>query len=79
MNERFYVVEVTTGSTGTETRNITGYDNYEVALRKFFAPLGSVGAGPLKICVLLLDSGFNTLKREVWAKPDEPEDEPSEE
>ncbi len=68
MNERFYVVEVTTNSTGAETRKLTPYDNNETALRKFFEPLGGIGAGALKICVSLLDENLTEIKREVWVK-----------
>jgi len=78
MNERFYVVEVTTNSTGTETRKLTPYDNNETAYRKFFEPLGNIGAGPIKICVLLLDENLNVIKKEVWIKHIEPETEEEE-
>lgn len=78
MSERYYVLEITTTSNGAETRNITPYTDFETALRKFFAPLGSIGAGPKKICVNLLDSDTNVLKKEIWTN-NAPEDEPSEE
>lgn len=76
MSERFYVVEVTTNSTGTETRKLTPYDSNETALRKFYEPLNAIGAGPLKICSLLLDENLNQIKKEVWEKYIEPEPEP---
>lgn len=79
MNERYYVVEVTTASNGNEVRNLTGYDNYDTALRKFFAPFGSVGAGPKKICVQLLNSNLDSIKHDIWAQLDSTEDESSEE
>jgi len=75
MNEKFYVVEVTTNSSGTETRLLTQYNDNETAFRKFFEPLGGIGAGPTKICVLLLDENLNVIKQEVWIKNVEPETE----
>ena len=66
MEERYYVINVTTNSTGTENRTITPYGNKMTALRKFYEPLGSIGTGPLRICVLLLDKYFTIIKREVW-------------
>ena len=66
MEKKYYVVNVTTNSNGTETRNLTPYTNEETALRKFYEPLGSIGAGPTKICVLLLDEYFEVIKKEVW-------------
>ena len=81
MNEKFYVVEVTTNSTGTETRKLTPYDNNETALRKFYEPLNSIGAGPIKICVGLYDENLTEIKREVWmqAVDETPEEIPTEE
>ena len=66
MEEKYYVVEVTIGSTGTETRNFTPYTNKETALRKFYAPLGSIGAGPSRISVLLLNAYLDVVKKETW-------------
>lgn len=77
MNERQYVLAITTTSSGAEVRTLTPYNNDEVALRKFYEPFGDIGAGPLKICVLLLDQYLNVIKREVWIKyiePEEPEE-----
>lgn len=81
MNERFYVVEVTTNSTGTETRKLTPYDNSETAYRKFYEILTGIGGGALKICAGLYDSYLNQIKKEVWVKAEEetPEETPSEE
>lgn len=75
MEERYYVVSVTTTSNGSEQRGITYYTDLETALRKFFEPLESIGAGPLKICVLLLDKYLNVIKHETWEHV-EPEEEP---
>ena len=71
MNERFYVVSITTTSSGAEQRNLTPYDNYETALRKFYEPLGAIGGGPTKICVGLYDENLTEIKREVWVKAEE--------
>jgi len=76
MEQRFYVVEVTTNSTGTETRKLTPYDNSETAYRKFFEIMTGIGGGALKICALLLDENLNQIKKEVWVKYIEPEPEP---
>lgn len=75
MEERYYVVYVTTTSSGTEERKLEPYTDLETAQRKFFAPLGSIGAGPLKICVLLLDKYLNVIKHETWEHV-ESEEEP---
>lgn len=66
MEKKYYVVYVTTNSNGTETRNLTPYTDEEVALRKFYEPLESIGAGPTKICVLLLDGYFEVIEKKVW-------------
>lgn len=63
---KYYVIDVTTNSNGTETRNLKPYTSEETALRKFYEPLGSIGAGPTRICVLLLDEYFEVIKKEVW-------------
>lgn len=75
MEERYYVVAVTTTSSGTEQRKLDPYTDLETAQRKFFEPLSSIGAGPLKICVLLLDKYLNVIKHETWEHV-EPEEEP---
>lgn len=72
MEERYYVISVTTVSSGAENRDIKYYTDKETALRKFFEPLGNIGGGPTRICVLLLDQYFNYIKREVW-EHEEPE------
>lgn len=79
MSERFYLVEVTTTSQGTEDRHFTPYDSYETALRKFYEVFTKVGAGPQKICATILNSDLFEIKYDKWEKPNEPEDEPSEE
>lgn len=75
MNERYYLVDVTINSTGTETRNLTSYDSLETALRKFHQVFGAIGAGPLKISATLLDFNLYSIKSEVWEKEVEPEPE----
>lgn len=66
MEKKYYVVNVTTNSNGSETRELTPYTNEETALRKFYVPLGNIGGGPTKICVLLLDEYFEVLEKKVW-------------
>lgn len=81
MEERYYVVSVTTTSGGTEQRSaVTPYTDLEIAQRKFFEPLGSIGAGPIKICVILFDKYLNVIKHEAWEHVEpEPEEEVNEE
>lgn len=66
MEKRYYVVNVTTNSNGSETRELIPYTDEETALRKFYAPLGNIGSGPIKICVLLLDEYFEVIEKKVW-------------
>ena len=76
---RYYLVSITTTSSGTEDRKLTPYDDYDTAIRKFHEAFNNVGAGPKKVLVLLIDeNGFN-IKQEMWtAKVEEPEVAPEE-
>jgi hypothetical protein len=76
MDNRYYVLNVTLTSKETETRTITPYDDYVVALRKFHENLTGIGTGSKRICVALFDTYLNTIKKESWAIP-EPEPEPT--
>ena len=69
---RVYLVEATTNSTGTETRNFTPYDDETTAQRKFHEVFNKIGAGPLKIGAMILDGDLIPIKREIWIKPEEP-------
>lgn len=71
---RYYVLNVTINSQGTENRNFTPYDVKETALRKFFEPLCNIGAGPKKITVILYDEDLNIVKKESWEAESEVEE-----
>lgn len=71
---KFYLVSVKTLSNGTsEERAITPYDDMDVALRKFHEAFNTIGGGPRKICVMLLDQDFGIVKVEVWEQTKEVE------
>lgn len=63
---RFYVVSITLTSSGAEDRKLTPYDDLTTATRKFHEAFGTIGAGPKRVCVTLLDTYLNELKRESW-------------
>lgn len=63
---RYYLVNVTITSKGTEDRQFTPYDVLETAQRKFHEALTGIGAGSRKISVCLLDSNLNQIQKEVW-------------
>lgn len=67
---RFYVVAITITSSGTEDRKLTPYDDLTTATRKFHEAFGAIGAGPKRVCVTLLDTYLNELKRESWEDAD---------
>lgn len=63
---RFYVVSITLTSSGSEDRKLTPYDDLTTATRKFHEAFNNIGAGPKRVCVVLLDTYLNELKRESW-------------
>ena len=67
---RFYVVSITLTSSGTEDRKLTPYDDLTTATRKFHEAFNSIGAGPKRVCVTLLDTYLNEIKRESWEDAD---------
>ena len=75
MNGRYYLLTITIASTGTESRNLTPYDNIDTALRKFHEAFNGIGGGPKKIVATLLDSNLNEVKHDLWEQP-EPEPTP---
>ena len=76
MNERYYLVVVKVTSQGAEERNLTPYDNYDTAVRKFHEAFNVIGGGPKYIAATILDKeGFNQLRREIWVQAEEPETE----
>lgn len=76
MANRYYLVKVIITSTDAENRELTAYDDIDVATRKFHEGFNTIGGGPKKISMLLLDLNLNTLKKEVWMAP-LPEPEPT--
>lgn len=73
MEERYYLVVVKVASGGTEDRQLTPYDDYNTALRKFHEAFNSIGAGPKYIAATILEKNmFAQIKCEVW-KEAEPE------
>lgn len=75
MNGRYYLLTITITSVGTESRNLTPYDNIDTALRKFHEAFNGIGGGPKKIVSALLDSNLNVIKHDLWEQP-EPEPTP---
>lgn len=74
MNNRYYILDVKITSQDTETRALTPYDDLTVAQRKYHEALTGIGAGSKRICVALLDTYLNVVKKEVWVEP-EPEEQ----
>lgn len=66
MEERYYLVTIKVTSQGTEERNLTPYDDYNTALRKFHEAFNVIGGGPTYISALILDRAMHELKVEVW-------------
>lgn len=66
MEERVYLLTIKTVSSGTEERNLTPYDDANVALRKFHESFNVIGGGPTHIASAILDNDLNVLKAEVW-------------
>ena len=74
MEERYYLVVVKVTSNGSEERNLTPYDDYNTALRKFHEAFNVIGGGPKYIAVTILEkSMFSEVKCEVWREAVEPE------
>ena len=74
---RFYVVKIIITSSGAENRDLSAYDDIDVATRKYHEGFNTIGGGPKKIGMTLLDENLNAIKKEVWLEPQpEPEPEP---
>lgn len=69
---KFQLVSVIVNSTGTETRNMTPYDDYDTAFRKFHEAFKTAGAGSKKISVVLMDDNLNSVMHEVWVQTEKP-------
>lgn len=65
----YQLLVVTISSKDTETRDITPYDDLDTATRKFHDAFKTIGAGPKKISVVLMDSDLRALRHEVWNAP----------
>lgn len=71
--ERYYLVVVKVLSTDTEDRQLTPYDDYNVALRKFHEAFNSIGGGPKYIAATILDKAtFSEIKCETWKQEETP-------
>ena len=51
----FYLVTLTTGSSGTMNRVLTPYNDKNTALRKFHEAFAGIGGGPKRITAILLE------------------------
>lgn len=71
MEGRVYLLTIKTLSSGNEERNLTPYDDPDVALRKFHEAFNVIGGGPTYISAAILDRNLNTLKGEVWKEETE--------
>lgn len=69
---KYQLVSVIINSKGTETREMTPYDDKDTAIRKFHEKFDTVGAGSKNISVLLLDDSLNPIKHEVWVQTEKP-------
>jgi len=68
---KYYLISIITNSQGTETRNLTPYDNKETALRKFHEAFGSIGGGSKEIYAELIEKNnvsYDIIKRETWTE-----------
>lgn len=66
---KYYLISIITNSTGTETRNLTPYDNKETALRKFHEAFNTIGAGSKEIYAELIERNeynYEIIKNEMW-------------
>lgn len=68
---KYYLVSIITNSQGTETRNLTPYDNKETALRKFHEAFNTIGAGSKEIYAELIEKNdhyYSVVKCETWTE-----------
>ena len=67
MNERYYLLVVKVTSADAEERNLTPYDDYNTALRKFHEAFNVIGGGPKYIAATIIEkNSFNEIKCEIW-------------
>jgi len=75
---KYYLISIITNSQGTETRNLTPYDNKETALRKFHEAFNSIGGGSKEIYAELIEKNevsYDIIKRETWVQEAQAETE----
>lgn len=68
---KYYLISIITNSQGTETRNLTPYDNKETALRKFHEAFNTIGAGSKEIYAEIIEKNgvsYDIIKRETWTE-----------
>lgn len=68
---KYYLITIVTNSQGTETRNLTPYDNKETAMRKFHEAFNTIGAGSKEIYAELIEKNsisYDIIKRETWTE-----------
>lgn len=75
---QYYLITVIVNSKDTEARNLTPYNDYDTAIRKFHEAFETVGAGSKKISAVLLDNNLNPIKHEVWTLTETPTETPAE-
>ena len=51
----FYLINLTTASSGTMNRVLTPYEDKNTALRKFHEAFAGIGGGPTRITAILLE------------------------
>jgi hypothetical protein len=68
---RYYLIVVKITSQDTEDRQLTPYDDINIATRKFHEAFNSIGGGSKKISAMILDDKFGIVKSEVWTLPEE--------
>lgn len=73
MTERYYLVVIKVTSQGAEERNLTPYDDYDTAVRKFHEAFNVIGGGPKYIGATILDRYMNERRAEIWQEEVEPE------
>jgi hypothetical protein len=70
----FYLVTLTTASSGTTNRTLTPYEDKNTALRKFHEAFNGIGAGPKRITAILLED-IETKRIDTLTPLEEGEDD----
>ena len=61
MEGRYYVFKIVLNSQGTETRDLTPYDDINTAERKYHEAFNVIGGGPTFISCCVMDRYMNQL------------------